>query len=84
MKANGGGAGGYMNTAVIKKQIFNDIEILNETKLLDLLNYLNFLKNREENDPTLEIIENDDFYNQLKRGITEKENGQVFDWNSSI
>ncbi|OHD38042.1 MAG: hypothetical protein A2015_02090 [Spirochaetes bacterium GWF1_31_7] len=73
-----------MNTAVIKKQIFNDIEILNETKLLDLLNYLNFLKNREENDPTLEIIENDDFYNQLKRGITEKENGQVFDWNSSI
>ncbi len=72
-----------MNSSVIKKQIFNDIEILNETKLLDLLNYVSFLKNREEIDPTIEIIENEEFYNQVKTGITEIGNGQVYEWNTS-
>lgn len=38
------------------------------------------IKNREEIDPTIELLENKKFYNNVKKGIKQKAKGKVLDW----
>jgi len=71
-----------MNATIIKNKIVKDIEYLNDSNLKEVLTFISYIKNRDEIDPTLEIVENEDFYNSVKQGIDDLNSGKFQDWNS--
>jgi len=54
------------------------IEQLSETKLSQVLDFLEFLKTKEEIEATDELIDDKAFYNAIKKGLEEIEKGKVF------
>ena len=70
-----------MNKTIIKNQIVNDINSLNDSDLKQVFDFIRFIRNKDDIDPTSEIIENDDFYKDIKQGIKEKQEGKLHNWN---
>ena len=71
-----------MNKTYYIEEISQDIKLLELSKLKELANYVKFLKFREQLDPTLELLSNDNFYQKIKQGISEKEKGEIVSWES--
>ena len=70
-----------MNKTLILEEIKNDITSLKDQKLKEVFDFIKFIKNREEIDPTIELLENKKFYNSVKKGVRQKAKGKVLDWN---
>jgi len=69
-----------MDRNIILDEIKNDISSFKESKLKEVFDFVKFVKNREEIDPTIEILENKNFYKSVKKGIEQQKKGKVFRW----
>lgn len=69
-----------MNKELIIEEIKRDISGLEDNQLKEAFDFVRFLKNRNEIDPTIEILENNDFYHSVKTGIKQKKEKKVTDW----
>ena len=69
-----------MDTTSIKKEIMHDIDTLTENDLNDVFKFIRFIKNKYDIDPTLEILENDEFLKDINEGLSDKKAGKVYNW----
>jgi len=70
-----------MNKEIILDEIEKDISIFDNVQLKEVFDFVKFLKNKNEIDPTIEILENEPFYQSVKIGIQEKKEGKLNNWN---
>lgn len=70
-----------MNTTVAKEHIIHDLDTLTAVDLKEVLDFISFLKNRDEIDPTMEIIEDEEYYNSVQQGLKDIKEGRTHDWN---
>jgi len=62
----------------IRQKIYVIIDQLSEARLSQALDFLEFLKTKEEIEATNELIDDKAFYNAIKKGLEEIEKGEVF------
>ncbi len=70
-----------MHKTLILEEIKKDVHSFKDQKLKEVFDFIRFIKNREEIDPTIEILENKKFYNSVKSGMKQKAKGKALDWN---
>ena len=71
-----------MEKELLLTEINKEVSLLDDIKLKEVFDFIRFLRNREYIDPTLEILQNDEDYLNIKKGIQQKKEGKVFDWDS--
>lgn len=71
-----------MEKELILDEIKKEVSLLDDVKLREVFDFIRFLNHREIIDPTLEIMQNEDDYLNIKEGLVQKEAGQTHDWDS--
>ena len=71
-----------MNKAKILEELAKEASLLDKDKLKEVYDFTRFLVNREEIDPTLEILQSDEEYNAVKEGLRQKAKGELHDWDN--
>ena len=69
-----------MNAPLIIREITNNLNSFDTKKLKEVLNFVKYIKYQKELDPTLEILNDNAFYEKVKKGIDEKSTGDVLNW----
>ncbi len=69
-----------MNESFIIREITNNLHSFNTKKLKEVLNFVKYIKYQKELDPTLEILNDTLFNEKVKKGIDEKNAGEVLNW----
>lgn len=72
--------GMIMNESSIIREIRNNLNSFDTSKLREVLNFIKYIKYQKELDPTLEILNDSIFYKKVKKGIDEKRTGKVLNW----
>ncbi|MCX6152194.1 MAG: hypothetical protein NTX22_16835 [Ignavibacteriales bacterium] len=70
-----------MDRIQILEQLKKEASLLDQSKLREVFNFIKYLKHREKLDPTLEILSTEEDYKKVKRGLQEKKEGKMLDWN---
>lgn len=71
-----------MDKARILEELTKEASLLDKDKLKEVYDFTRFLVNREEIDPTLEILQSDEEYNAVKEGLRQKAKGELHDWDN--
>lgn len=71
-----------MDKSIIIQKISKEAALLDDEKLKEAFDFIRFLNNRENIDPTLEILQKEEDYLSIKEGIKQKAEGKIFDWDS--
>ena len=71
-----------MKKQIILDEIYKEVTLLDEIKIMEVYDFIRFLRFRESIDPTLEIMPNEEDYLNIKKGIEDKKSGRLFDWDS--
>lgn len=71
-----------MNKQAYIEEIKNIVSTLDIKKLKEISDYAKYIKFKESIDPTLELIENEDFRARIEAGLEDVELGRIHDWNS--
>lgn len=69
-----------MSGTLIINEITDELNTLNNQKLSEILNFVKFLKYQKEIDATTDILNDSVFYDKVKKGIEEKNIGEVVSW----
>ncbi|RJP67061.1 MAG: hypothetical protein C4539_10505 [Ignavibacteriales bacterium] len=69
-----------MERTYIIEELKKEVELLNRQKLKEVFNFVKYLKNRERLDPTLEILSDENDYKTVKKGLKEKKERKLLDW----
>lgn len=69
----------------IKKQtaileIEKELKTFSLSEIKEIFHFIKFLKFKSEIDPTIEIIENEYFYDSIKTGLKQKKTGETIIW----
>lgn len=62
------------------KQITSDVNYFDDETLKSIFNYISFLKNRDNIDPTDEILSSDEDYLKVHEGLSEANEGKTSAW----
>ena len=71
-----------MEKDLLLDKIQQEVSSLDDAKLKEVFDFVRFLNHREIIDPTLEIMQNEDDYLNIKEGLRQKEMGQTYEWDS--
>jgi hypothetical protein len=63
-------------------EIIGNINTLEFEKVVEISNYIKYLKYQDLIDPTLELISNPVWIQKINNGIDELNEGKVLDWDS--
>jgi hypothetical protein len=63
-------------------EILGNINGLEFDKVIEISNYVKYIKYQEILDPTLEIASNQDWMKAISKGLQESVAGEVLDWDS--
>lgn len=61
-------------------EILGNINALEFDKVIEISNYIKYLKYQDLLDPTLEIISNPEWMKKINKGLKESSEGVVLDW----
>lgn len=62
------------------QEIHNIITTLDAKKLKEVSNFIKYIKYKDDIDPTLELLENKVWYNQIKQGLSDMEANKTLNW----
>ncbi len=71
-----------MNRNVYIEEINTLVNTIETKELKEIINFISFVKFKEQIDPTVEILSNEKFYESLIKGIQDKKENKVYDWNA--
>jgi len=63
-------------------EILGNINGLEFDKVIEISNYVKYLKYQDILDPTLEIASNQDWMKAISKGLKESAEGEVLDWDT--
>ena len=63
-------------------EILGNINGLKFDKVIEISNYVKYIKYQDILDPTLEIASNHDWMKEISNGLKESDDGEVLDWDS--
>lgn len=69
-----------MNRTAIISELEKDFNLFDDKTLEEIFHYAKFLKNRSEIDPTIEILENDEYRKSIEAGLVDKKEGLLHNW----
>lgn len=69
-----------MNKTIYINEINSNIQSLNINKLKEISNFIKYLKYQDSIDPTLEILNNQSWFESIQQGLKDIENGDVVSW----
>ncbi len=69
-----------MTKNALLNEISYDLNILNGKELENVFYFIKFIRNKNEIDPTLEILENPGHLKAVRKGLHEKKYGKVSRW----
>jgi hypothetical protein len=69
-----------MNKSIYIKEINMDLTGFDLSRLKEIFDFVKFLKFKDETDPTSEIMSDRILYNKIKKGISDKNEGKLHNW----
>ncbi len=69
-----------MKNIALIEEINRNIKSLDISRLNDILDYVRFIKYREDIDPTFEILDSKNFIEKIEQGLKEKAAGDLVSW----
>ena len=69
-----------MDRNIIKNEILMDIDLLSDDDLNDVFRFIRFLKNKENNDSDVDLLEDNSVLQSIYDGLKDKDAGNVYNW----
>jgi hypothetical protein len=69
-----------MDRNIIKNEIMMDIDLLSDDDLNDVFRFIRFLKNKENNDSDVDLLEDNSVLQSIYDGLKDKDAGNVYNW----